>query len=220
MSGLASLTGGSDKSQSGKSSGVSVGIVTNNQDPDKQGRVKLSFPMRNSTDESFWARVSTVMAGKQTGTYFLPEVGSEVLVAFEDGDTEHPIVIGALWNGKDTPPDTNGDGKNNIRTITSRAGHAVTFNDDTDAGKAQLTIKSSAGHSIVLDDTTGSEKISIIDKTGSNKIVFDSSQNNISIECAMQLTIKGNVVQIEGTSSLTLKSGAITTIQGSPVKIN
>jgi uncharacterized protein involved in type VI secretion and phage assembly len=219
MSGLSALTDGTT-SENGKTGGVSIGIVTNNQDPEKQGRIKLRFPMRNSTDESYWARVSTLMAGNSMGTYFLPEVGTEVLVAFEEGDAEHPIVIGALWNGQDVPPETNSDGKNNIRTIKSRAGHTIVFNDDTDASKAQVEIKSSAGHVIVLDDTSGSEKISIIDKTGSNKIEFDSAQNNISIECAMKLKIKANEIEIEGTASVTLKSSAITTIQGSPVKIN
>ncbi len=207
-------------SVSGKSSGVSIGIVTNNQDPDNEGKVKVRFPMRNSNDESYWARVATIMAGNSMGAYFLPEVDSEVLVAFEEGDSEHPIIIGSLWNGKEPPPETNSDGKNNHRVIKSRSGHTIMLNDDTENSAAKISITSSAGHAIVLDDSSGSEKISIIDKSGSNKIVFDSAQNNISIECAMQLSIKGNQVQIEGTSSLTLKSSAITTIQGTPVKIN
>ena len=205
--------GGARDAQAG---GVSVGIVTNNQ----RGRVKVRFPMRDSPDESYWARVATIMAGNGMGVYFLPEVGSEVLVAFQEGDTEHPIVIGALWNGQEPPPESNGDGKNNIRTIKSRAGHSIVLNDDTDNGRAQVAIQSSAGHAVVLDDSSGAEKISIIDKSGANKIVFDSSQNSISIECSMRLSIKASDVQIEGTSSLTLKSSAITTIQGSPVKIN
>lgn len=219
MSGL--LSSSEDMaSVANKSTGVSIGIVTNNQDPDNEGKVKVRFPMRNSNDESYWARVATIMAGNNMGTYFLPEVDSEVLVAFEEGDSEHPIIIGSLWNGKEPPPETNSDGKNNHRVIKSRAGHTIMLDDDTENSAAKISITSGAGHAIILDDSSGSEKISIIDKSGSNKIVFDSAQNNISIECSMQLSIKGNQVQIEGTSSLTLKSSAITTIQGSPVKIN
>ncbi|MBL0731329.1 MAG: hypothetical protein JJW03_00520, partial [Desulfosarcina sp.] len=68
--------------------------------------------------------------------------------------------------------------------------------------------------------SSSQEKIEIIDKTGSNKITIDSVQNSINIESAMQLKIKANVVEIEGTTSLTLKSSAALTIQGLPVKIN
>ncbi len=214
-----SLTGDTE-GKSSKTSGVSIGIITNNKDPDQHGRVKLRFPLRNSTDESDWIRVATLMAGNQTGAYFLPEVGSEVLVAYEEGDPEHPVVIGALWNGKDKPPENNSDGKNNVRKFKSRAGHEITMNDDTDGKKAQLAMTSSAGHSIILDDAGGSEKITIIDKTGSNRITFDSTQNSIAIEASMKLSIKANVIEIEGTTSLTLKSNAALTIQGLPVKIN
>jgi hypothetical protein len=59
-----------------------------------------------------------------------------------------------------------------------------------------------------------------VDKTGNNKIIIDSVENSINIESTMQLTIKANVVEIEGTTSLALKSNAALTIQGLPVKIN
>jgi uncharacterized protein (DUF2345 family) len=72
----------------------------------------------------------------------------------------------------------------------------------------------------VLDDSVGQEKIEILDKTGSNQITIDSVQNSINIESALQLKIKSTVVEIEATTSLTLKSNAILTIQGLPVKIN
>src|SRR5687768_7153196 len=83
--------------------GVVIGIITNNKDPDKLGRVKVKFPWLSDTDESFWARTATPMAGNQRGMYFLPEVDDEVLVAFEHGDLRFPYIIGALWNGKDKP---------------------------------------------------------------------------------------------------------------------
>jgi len=142
------------------------------------------------------------------------------LVAFEHGDINHPYVIGALWNGVDKPPESNADGKNNIRKIKSRSGHEIIFNDDDTAKKEKIEIHTKAGHKVVLDDSTGKEKIEIIDKTGSNKISIDSVQNSMTIESAMQLKIKANVVEIEGTTSLTLKSNAALTIQGLPVKIN
>ena len=200
--------------------GVVIGIVTNNRDTEGMGRVKVRFPWRGDSDESYWARVSTVMAGEDRGTFFLPEVDDEVLVAFEHGDINHPYVIGALWNGVDTPPETNADGKNNIRTIKSRSGHEIIFDDNHEQNSEKITIHTNAGHTILLDDSAGAEKIEIKDKTDNNKITIDSVQNSINIESAMQLKIKANVVEIEGTTSLTLKSNAVLTIQGLPVKIN
>jgi uncharacterized protein involved in type VI secretion and phage assembly len=205
--------------------GVVVGIVTSNQDPEGMGRVKIYFPWRNAKDEnekdeSYWARIASLMAGNNRGCVFYPEVNDEVLVAFEHGDINHPYVLGALWNGQDKPPETNSDGNNNIRKIRSRSGHEIILNDDDKSKQEKIEIHTNGKHKIVLDDSAGGEKIEIIDKTGSNKIVIDSTQNSINIESSMQLNIKGNMVEIEGTSSLTLKSSAILTIQGMPVKIN
>jgi uncharacterized protein involved in type VI secretion and phage assembly len=200
--------------------GIVLGIVTKNQDPEKVGRVKIKFPWLADSDESNWARVATVMAGKDRGTFFLPEVDDEVLVAFDHGDINHPYVIGSLWNGVDTPPETNADGKNNIRKIKSRSGHEIIFDDNHKQKKEKIEIHTNAGHTILLDDSAGAEKIEIKDKTGNNTITIDSVQNSINIESAMQLKIKANVVEIEGTTSLTLKSNAALTIQGLPVKIN
>lgn len=221
--------------------GVAAGIVTNNKDPDGLGRVKLKFPWLSDNNETDWVRIAFLMAGGQRGSFFLPEVGDEVLVAFEHGDINAPFVVGCLWNGQDKPPGDNRNGKNNIRKIKSRSGHELVFDDNAEekkekvelktnaghklvlddaAGKENITIRSKAGHQLVLNDAAGQEKIEIIDKSGSNKIVIDSAQNAISMESGMKLTIKASTVEIEGSGSLTLKSSAIVTIQGNPVKIN
>lgn len=242
--------------------GVASGIVTNNTDPDGLGRVKIKLPWLSDNNETDWVRIAYFMAGGQRGSFFLPEVGDEVLVAFEHGDINAPYVVGCLWNGKDKPPEDNQNGKNNIRKITSRSGHELVFDDnaeekkekveiktnaghtlvlddasgkekveiqtqgghkltlDDSSGKEHITIQSKAGHKLVLNDASGQEKIEIVDKSGSNKILIDSAQNAINMESGMQLKIKSNMVEIEGSSSLTLKSGAMVTIQGNPVKIN
>lgn len=199
-------------------SGVVVGIVTSNHDPEGLGRVKVNFPWRGEKDESFWARVASLMAGDGRGVVFYPEVNDEVLVAFEHGDINHPYVIGALWNGKDKPPETNSDGKNNIRKIKSRSGHEIILNDEQ--SKEQVVIKTKGGHTITLDDTAGKEKIEIKDKTGSNSVAIDSVQNNMDIKCSMQLKIKANIIEIAADSMMTLKAGATLTLQGALVKIN
>lgn len=198
--------------------GVMIAIVTNNQDPENMGRVKLKFPWRKGNDESHWARMATLMAGKDRGFFFLPEVGDEVLVAFEMGNIDHPYVIGALWNGKDSPPETNKDGKNNIRKIKSRSGHELIFDDEKGHGKVTLQTKS--GHRIVLDDTTMSEKIEIVDKSGSNSILIDTASNEIKMESAMRLVLKSQTIEIDAGAMLTIKAGATLTIQGAMVSIN
>jgi uncharacterized protein involved in type VI secretion and phage assembly len=200
--------------------GVAAGIVTNNQDPDGLGRVKLRFPWLSDNNETDWVRIAMLMAGAERGSFFLPEVGDEVLVAFEHGDINHPFVIGALWNSTASPPDTNSDGQNNIRKFTSRSGHEIIFNDDDTAQQEKIEINTNAGHQVVLDDSAGQEKIEIIDKTGSNKITIDSVQNSISMESVTKLSIKSLEVEIQADTNLTLKGTAMVTVEGGIIKLN
>jgi uncharacterized protein involved in type VI secretion and phage assembly len=211
--------GATDESQ-GCIKGVAIGIVTDNKDPQGMGRVKVHFPWVESEGDSHWARISTLMAGKDRGTVFLPEPEDEVLVAFDKGDIRHPYILGALWNGQDNPPETNADGKNNIRKIKSRSGHEIIFNDDHTALQEKIEIHTNKGHKIVLDDSTGSEKIEIKDHSGSNKIIIDSVQKSISIESDLQLKIKSTKIDIEASAAMTIKAGGTLTIQGALVKIN
>lgn len=198
--------------------GVVIGLVTNNQDPEGMGRVRVTFPWRGEGDESYWARIATLMAGNDRGTFFLPEVDDEVLVAFDHGDINNPYVLGALWNGEDAPPETNSDGQNNIRQIKSRSGHEIIF-DDTQA-QEKVEINTKAGHRITLDDSSGQEKIEIVDKAGSNSIKIDSVANSINIESAMQLKIKAQMIEIESGTTMTIKAGATLTLQGALIQIN
>jgi len=183
--------------------GVTLGVVTNNQDPEKLGRVKVKFPWLSDEDESNWARVLTPMAGDDRGMFFLPEVDDEVLIAFEHGDVRFPFVLGALWNGQDKPPETNEDGQNNVRFIKSRSGHLIR-----------------------LDDTDGEEKIEIIDNSEKNSIVISTSDNSITISADSDITIASNSgklklsgsgieidsqgdVKIEASGNLDLKASAV-----------
>ena len=206
------------QSRDNRISGVVIGLVTNNQDPEGMARVRVTFPWRGDEDESYWARIATLMAGNDRGAYFLPEVGDEVLVAFDHGDISSPYVLGALWNGQDAPPETNSDGQNNIRKIKSRSGHEIIF-DDTQA-QEKIEIHTNAGHKILLDDSSGGEKIEIVDKTGSNSIKIDSVANNINVESAMQLKIKAQTIEIESGTTMTIKAGATLTLQGTLIQIN
>jgi uncharacterized protein involved in type VI secretion and phage assembly len=171
---------------------VVIGIVTNNQDPDGLGRIKVRFPWLSADDESNWARVAAPMAGNDRGFYTLPELEDEVLVAFEHGSAEHPYVLGALWNGKDKPPANNDDGDNNVRVLKSRSGHVVR-----------------------LDDTAGAEKIEIMDGAGTESLVFDTAAGTITLTADMDVVIESK----NGTLKLTGKNGVEITSPSGPGKL-
>lgn len=202
---------------SNKISGVIVGAVVDNKDPANLGRVRLKFSYLNRTHETSWARVATLMAGNSMGTYFTPEVGDEVLVAFSEGDIRSPYVIGFLWNAKNPPPTTNQTGTNDKRLIKSRSGHQILLNDEK--GKETLEIHSKAGHRIILDDSTGKEQIIIRDKSG-NSIILDSNANSISINAQTTLRINAPSIQLTASSTMEIKAGGTLTLQGAVVQIN
>src|SRR4249920_2092514 len=138
-----------ERESDGFLTGLAVGVVTDNQDPDKLARVRVRLPWHASGDTSYWARSAMPMAGNDRGSYFLPEIGDEVLVGAEEGDPSHLYVLGMLWNGKEKPPANNDDGANNTRVIKSRSGHTVRFNDDASAPEIEL--KLADGKQVLLD---------------------------------------------------------------------
>ena len=190
-----------------KASALTTAVVTNNNDPDNLGRIKVMYPWSIENEESYWARVSTPMAGNEMGVYFVPEVDDEVLVAFIDGNIEYQIIIGSLWNQTDIPPEENSDGKNNIRKIKSRSGHEITF-DDNDSGDTKLELQSASGHKISLDDTKGSENIKIEDNSGSS-ILLDSKSNKVTIKSNMDVSIEATNISINASGELVLKGSLI-----------
>ena len=192
--------------------GVSVGVVSQNQDPEGLGRVKVQFPWRENPDESHWARLSVPMAGKDRGTWFLPEVGDEVLVACDTERIEHPYVLGSLWNGKEPPPETNSDGKNDIRKIRSRSGHEIIF-DDGAQGRIDIHLEDKKR---VRMDPDG---ILISDDKG-NEIEIKSLSGTIAIKSNTKISIQSKVIDIKADASLTLQATGTLTIQGALVKIN
>ncbi len=197
-----------------KIQGVVIGVVTNNEDPEGMGRIKVKFPWLSDEDESNWARVSSPMAGKERGIYFLPEVDDEVLVIFEHGDMRFPYIIGSLWNGTDSPPASNDDGNNNVRMIKSRSGHIISLNDED-----------------------GKEKIEIVDKSEANTIVIDTSENTITVTADKDITLSapqgtitldGENVEIKTSADIKVEAGgkvdvtasAAMKIKGATVDIN
>ena len=193
--------------------GVSVAIVSQNKDPEGLGRVKLRFPWREDPDESHWARIAVPMAGSGRGTWFLPEVGDEVLVAFESSRIEHPYVIGALWNGQDLPPERNADGKNDLRVIHSRSGHRIVF-DDGAQGRIEIHLKDKS-RTVRIDP----DGIAIKDDAG-NEITIASLPGNITLKSNLGVSIESTTVDIKASASMTLQASGTLTIKGGLVLIN
>lgn len=171
--------------------GVYTAIVTDAQDPDGLGRVRIRLPWTSDPDGEIyelWARVATMMAGAHRGTWFIPEPDDEVLIAFQGGNPRIPIVLGSLWNGQDAPPQQM-DSRNNIRSITSRSGIVVTFDDDE--GEVKFSIETPGGQKISCQDTPAA--IEIRDATG-NSITMDAS--GISLSSSASVKITASVLQV------------------------
>ena len=200
-----------------KHTGLAIAIVTDNQDPDGLGRVKVKYPWLASDQASFWSRVVSVGAGVDRGISFLPEIEDEVLVGFEQGDIHQPYILGGLWNGVDKPPKDAkaavSGGKVQKRVIQTRVGHKILF-DDTDGGGG-IEIVDKSGNSIKLDTASNSLKITVqgdvkIDATG-NVEVKASGKCNVSASASVE--IKGMSAKLDG-------GGGPVTVKGTLINLN
>jgi len=190
----------------GRWHGVYPALVTGVVDPDAQGRVKISLPWSpdgGGASYEAWARLATLMGGAKRGSWFVPDPGDEVLVAFEAGDPRRPYVLGGLWNGSDAPPETmDGAGRNAKKVLRSRNGVKVTL-DDTD-GQEQLKLETPGGQTLTLSDGPGS--ISIQDANG-NSITLDAS--GITVTAAAKLTLTGATAEVSA-ATLSVNAGMST----------
>jgi uncharacterized protein involved in type VI secretion and phage assembly len=173
--------------------GVVTGVVKSLDDPDGQGRIELEFRGLPDAPESGWAPIAVPLAGKSRGMYFMPEKEDEVLVAFERGDFDHPFVIGYLWNGVDSPPET--DPENRI--IFTPGKHTLRFEDKNQ----KIILQSAGGHSLVIDDNA---KTVTLQSKGGHKITIDDDANALTLQ-----TSKGQMITLDdsGTGSITLSGG-------------
>jgi len=192
--------------------GVAIALVTQNKDEDGLWRVKVSYPWHDKPRDSYWARLAAPMAGKGRGLVLIPEVGDEVLVAFEREDLRFPYVLGALWNGKDKPPVANDDGKNDKRLLKSRKGHRLLFDDGS---KGVVELAHVDGRKAVFDD----DGIRIEDGKG-NQVKIESNSGAMTIQANGSLSIKAASITLEATGTLEVKASATLTLRGSLVNIN
>jgi uncharacterized protein involved in type VI secretion and phage assembly len=202
-------------------SGVVIGQVTDVNDPESAGRVKLTFPQLSDDYVSGWARTLQTGAGKDRGALVLPEVGDEVLVAFEQGRAEHPYVLGGLFNGVDTP-DTKGvsvidpsSGAVNRRSFVSRLGHRVDLNDQE--GRTEGVVMASSSGSVRIElDAVGSAVTVHSDGTvrveGRTGVVIDAGTGT--------LELRGQKVSMKAATTAEISAGGPVSVQGTPIKLN
>ena len=202
----------SDLEGSGEIHGLAVGVVTNNEDPDGLARIRVRLTWQAEGEESFWARIVTPMAMADKGMFFLPEVGDEVLVGFERGDMSHPYIIGSVWNGQNTPPETNADGNNDVRLIRTRSETELRF---FDGDKPSVELKLKDGKHLLMDD----QGVILEDDQG-NVLKIETGSGAITIESSSKLNLKSQTISIEAGASMDIKASGTLTLKGAMVQIN
>lgn len=203
-------------------------VVVDNNDPDHLGRLKVTFPWSDS-DETPWVRYITMHAGLDRGTYWMPEIGDEVLVGFEFGDASRPIVIGSLFNSEGTPHSKTNSDQNLIKLFTTKSGNEIKFNDES--GKESIEITSPDGKNQIILTMDG-PKISI--KSDNGDISIESS--NLKIKTSEKITIEaGTDIEMKASANIKQQAsanfeskasgtfdaeGAMVNVKGNPIKLN
>lgn len=207
--------------------GLQVGLVTAlESDPEGEYRVQVRIPMINPQEEGIWARVATLDAGENRGTFFLPEIGDEVVLGFFNDDPRNPVVLGMLHSSAKAAPVIATD-DNHEKGIITRGEMKFLFNDE----HISCTIETPKGNKIVLSEEDGG--ISIIDENdhkillASDGITLDSA-GDITIKAAGDVNIEGTNInqsaqanfKAEGSAGAEVSSGATAVLKGAMVQIN
>jgi phage baseplate assembly protein gpV len=221
---LLALAGGYGDNE--RLAGVVPGVVDDVNDPDHQGRVRVRFPWMADQYVSDWSRIAHAGAGPHRGFFVLPEVGDEVLVAFEQGEIRRPFVLGGLYNGRDTPvigPGPLLDGSShavNNRLFTSRLGHQLLFVDASDragvviaTGDGKIEVHLDQANSRVDVRSSGDVTVTAAGATKiQTKGAFEVSAQSIKLEARTDASLKAAQVAIEG-------SGPVQ-VTGHPIQLN
>jgi uncharacterized protein involved in type VI secretion and phage assembly len=196
--------------------GVAIAEVVSNSDATGLGRVQVRLPWLSGFQP--WARVAVLSAGSNRGTFFIPQTGDEVLVAFNHGDVREPFVIGSLWNGRDKPHYSELLDPVAKRAIRTPAGHEVEF-DDT---QQSIAIVSCTGQKLRID----ADKIEMSAGSGAAKLTLTTAGEmtlegtTIRLKALGQMEVKGTSLDLSADANATLKGAGLCTIQGGLVKIN
>lgn len=253
MSGLfEALNSGGNNSleKSSVRNGIILAEVTNIKDPKNLGRVKCAYiTSAKDPGETGWIYCMTAFGGNDYGSFFHPNVGDVVVLAFENGDIHRPFVLGSLWAGSPKPPVAVKDGKNEEYKLITPNKSFVQFADTK--GKEKITVSTPKKRQVILDDekkemsvSDGKTTLKISENNGTTELICDKKLNikvgnGVTIECdgttgtvkikankeinisAAQISEKASgTMEISGNGSATVKSSGMLTLKGSITKIN
>lgn len=160
-------------------------------DPEGQGRVKIALPWAPDGEGQryeAWARMTTLFAGNDRGSWFMPELGDEVLVLFQGGDPRWPFIVGGLWNGQDKPPES-ASAANDLKVIKSRNGLVITLDDQ--AGQERIQLETPGGCKLTLKDGPG--RVTLEDGNG-NSVQLEPA--GITVTAAAKVTVNASQVAV------------------------
>jgi phage protein D len=202
--------------------GFVVGKVSNNNDPDGMGRVRVKFPTLSDKDESAWARLVGGGLGKERGLMMMPEIGDEVLVGFEHGDLRRPYVLGSLWNGTAKPPSTEFlNGENVVEwMLKTQGGMVLAFREGKSGEQPNFSVTlAKTGFKLYL----GEDKVELWAdqkplqlKTGTSSLTFDG-RGNIELKGTKITIAADNALEMSATQA-TLKASAKLGLEGASLE--
>lgn len=197
--------------------GLHTGVVTDNEDPSGEMRVRVKFPFINPDDDGVWARIALADAGDERGLFFRPEIGDEVVCSFLYDDPRHPVILGMLHSSaKATPLQPSND--NNLKGYTSREKLILQFDDD----KKEVTIKTPAENKIIISDDkkaitiedqngnkieTNEDGITLNDSNGSEILTIETKQGKIRIKGSTKVVVEAPQIELVENSTHPLVFG-------------
>lgn len=195
----------------GKISGVITGRVKENWSEDYPGMVKVEYFLGEAgLNQTGWIPVAVPYAGNAYGCYALPEIGSEVVVAFQMGDRNCPIVLGCIWNQQNVLPADTANENNTVKKWMTKGGCEICLSEEE--GKEQILIRTPGGLALFLEDENGT--IQVGDKEGKNGISIDTSKGTMILQAekSLELGIGGNaMLSLDGnTKTVKVEAGKIT----------
>lgn len=208
-------------------SGLQVGKVVSNEDPQGEHRVRVRLPLVNMEEDGIWARIATLDAGQERGFFFRPEVDDEVIVGFLEDDPRRAVILGMLHSSAKAAPLT-GSNDNHEKVIQSRSKLRLYFNDE----KKLVQLETPAGNKVTLSEDDKSVKIE--DQNGNTLEMTDSgikiqsakalelkAGTELKLESGTALNVKGGTeLKLEGSAGVELTSSALTKIKGSIINLN
>jgi Rhs element Vgr protein len=207
--------------------GLQVGVVVSNEDPDGEHRVRVRMPLVSADADGAWARMASLDAGAERGWFVRPEVDDEVVLGFVNDDPRQPVILGMLHSSAKAPHLTASD-DNHEKGYQSRSGIKLHFDDD----KKVVSLETPAGN--VLTMSEADKTVSLVDQNGNkiemtaDGIVIESAKllqlkagTELKLESGTALSVKGgSELKMEGAAGAELSSSAITKVKGSLLQLN